>query len=242
MTNIKAKNASFVFPLLGRDSRFPLKLEKKSALPSAGKVGGDIVRTSSGFSGVLALDSLNFEIQSGTRLGLRGHNGAGKSTLLKAMAGIFQPTEGSLTKSGSVASLFNLSLGLNREVSGYDNIILKGLMYGLRKYEIEALVPEIHDFSELGEYVYMPVKTYSSGMIMRLLFATATCLKPDIMLLDEWISAGDPAFRKKVDIKMKEMMSTVGIVVVASHDDKRLEKWSNRIMTLESGRIILDET
>lgn len=241
MVKIIAKDASFVFPLIGQDARRARVAERKTNLPTVGRVGGNIVKSKRGFSGILALDKLNFDFQSGARVGLYGHNGAGKSTLLRALGGIIQPTSGELEIEGRCASLFNLSLGLNREVSGHENIILKGLMYGLRKSEIEALVPEIHDFSELGEFIYMPVKTYSSGMIMRLLFATATCLNPDIILLDEWITAGDASFRAKVDAKMDEMIDTTGIVVVASHDEKRLRKWSNRMLTLETGRIISDE-
>lgn len=240
MVYIIAKNASFVFPLIGTDSRRTKRSMAKARSSDSRKVGGHIVSPKRGQFAVLALDHLNFELKPGVRLGIRGHNGAGKSTLLRAMAGIFQPTQGTMQIEGRCASLFNLSLGLNREISGYDNIIIKGLMYGLNKREITALVPEIHEFSELGDYIYMPVKTYSSGMIMRLLFATATCLKPDIMLLDEWITAGDKAFRKKVDDKMQDMMHNTGIVVVASHDEKRLEKWSNRLMTLEAGKVIAD--
>lgn len=241
MVHITATDASFVFPLIGTDSLRAKRGKNKALSNKNGSVGGKIVSPKRGQYAVLALDSLNFELKPGVRLGIKGHNGAGKSTLLRALAGIVQPTQGSLECEGRCASLFNLSLGLNREISGYDNVIIKGLMYGLNKEEITSLIPDIHEFSELGDYIYMPVKSYSSGMIMRLLFATATCLKPDIMLLDEWITAGDTAFRKKVDDKMQTMMHDTSIVVVASHDEKRLEKWSNRLMTLQAGKIVADE-
>ncbi len=238
MPHLIAKNVSLVFPLLGSDARFPARLAPDNGGARRNKVGGRIIEDDRGRRGVVALENINFDLQPGDRIGLRGHNGAGKSTLLRAMAGIYTPTSGELSIKGRVASLFNLSLGINKEVSGRENIIFRGLMQGLSKRQIEALIPEIEEFSELGDYIHMPMKTYSSGMVMRLLFATAAAFRPDIMLLDEWITAGDPEFRKKVDTRMTEMMDEAQIVVVASHDDARLRKWSNVLFTMDAGRIV----
>ena len=239
MVYIIADGASLTFPLLGSDAKFARKLS--GAPPAKQKVGGRIVTDDKGHRGIVALENLNFELQPGTRLGLKGHNGAGKSTLLRVMAGIYSPSAGTIETEGRISSLFNLTLGVNREASGRDNIIFKGLMYGLRRREINALIDEIEEFSELGEYLYMPMKTYSSGMVMRLLFATAAAMKPDIMLLDEWITTGDPEFRRKVDERMEQMVDDAHITVIASHDQARLEKWSNRLITMEAGRIVSDE-
>jgi ABC-type polysaccharide/polyol phosphate transport system ATPase subunit len=235
---IKAQEMTLVFPLLGADSKFPAQLEKKGATPRRNRVGGKIFTDQRGRRGVIALNKVSFDLQHGDRVGLFGHNGAGKSTLLRAMSGIYTPTSGKLTVSGKISSLFNLNIGINKEASGHENIIFKGLMYGMRRREIEALVHEIAEFSELDDYIYMPVKTYSSGMVMRLLFAIATAFKPDIMLLDEWITAGDTDFRKKVDQKMSEMVDEAQIVVVASHDENRLRRWSNKILHMEAGKIL----
>lgn len=238
MAYIKAKNVSVTFPLVGSDSRHGKRAGGSGASGSRKDVGGAIVRDEKGRSGIRALDGLNLDLRAGDRLGIFGHNGAGKSTLLRVLAGIYPPTSGDIEIDGHVSGMFSLNLGVNKEATGYENIELKGLMYGLKRREIRQLMPEIAEFSELGDYLKMPVKTYSSGMVMRLLFATSSALKPDILLLDEWISSGDTSFKEKVDKRLNEMLEVTPIVVIASHNKERLRGWATKVLTLSAGRVI----
>jgi len=137
------------------------------------------------------------------------------------------------------AGLFSLRNGINKEVSGIENIKLKGLMYGLKRSEIIKLIPGIIQFSELGEFIHMPVKTYSTGMVMRLLFATLGALNPDILLLDEWISTGDKRFNAKVNNHLEILFERTPIVIIASHNEKRIKNWANEIITLNKGKAVL---
>lgn len=236
MVHIIADHATLCFPLLGSDRRHVEDVKRGAAKSKDASVGGKIIRDSKGHPGVLAVDDFNVQLGHGDRVGIRGRNGSGKSTLLKMLGGIFPPTSGRVDIEGRIGGLFNLRLGLNSEANGYQNIILKGIMQGMRRKDIEALVPEIAAFSELGEYLELPVKTYSSGMIMRLLFSTATAMKPDILLLDEWVSTGDKEFREKVDAEMERIVEKTPIVIIASHNHRRLDKVSNVMITLEAGR------
>jgi len=234
MVSIIAHNISLSFPLVGSDSRFGRRLGKATAVPGA-DIGGRIILKNGTPSSVLAVDNFSVELKPGDRLGIFGHNGAGKSTLLRIFGGIYPPTSGDLKISGRVSAMFSLNLGINKEATGLENIRLKGLMYGLEPDEIEELIPEITEFSELGDFLNLPMKTYSSGMVMRLMFSTASALRPDILLLDEWISAGDTAFRNKVDERLEVVLDQTPIVIIASHNEKRLRKWSNRFMRLSQG-------
>ncbi|GAB5459477.1 MAG: hypothetical protein Hens3KO_25070 [Henriciella sp.] len=134
--------------------------------------------------------------------------------------------------------MFSLSLGVNKEATGLENIEIKGLMHGLGRREIQELIPEIVEFSELGDYLHLPVKTYSSGMVMRLLFSIASAFRPDILLLDEWISAGDAKFKRKVDERLEGMLDSTPIVIIASHNEKRIARWSNCMIRLEKGKAV----
>ncbi len=171
---------------------------------------------------ILALHDLSFNIQSGQRVGLVGRNGSGKSTLLKVLGGIYTPTSGSVVRSGRVSSLFNLSLGVQPDVSGRDNIYIRGLVKGWSRAEIQSRMDEVIEFSELKDVIDLPVRTYSAGMRMRLLFAIATSFSPEILLLDEWIGAGDASFQKKASERMKMLVDQAGITVIASHNRKLL--------------------
>ncbi len=229
MASIKARDASIVYPLLGPDRRFA-KPQVTDDIP----IGGRILRGK--YPGILAIDNFNIELEDGDRLGIFGHNGSGKTTLLRLLAGIYPPTHGTIKISGSTAGMFSLNLGVNKEATGLENIEFKGLMRGLTKREIAEMVPEVAAFSELGDYLHLPVKTYSSGMVMRLMFATASMLKPDILLLDEWISVGDGAFREKANEYLSTIMETSRIVIIASQNDRRLREWSNKLVYLEAGK------
>lgn len=235
MASIIAENVSLAFPLVGSDKKFGDNLKKQMDQKQAA-VGGQVLVNEAGNVGILALDNINLNLKDGDRLGIVGVNGSGKSTLLRLLAGIYPPTLGRVTVDGKVAGMYSLNLGINKEASGFENIKLKALMHGLKPKEIKEILPEIVEFSELGEFIHMPVKTYSSGMVMRLMFSTASALRPDILLLDEWISTGDKAFKEKVDERLDEMLNVTPIVVIASHNLKRIQGWATDILHLNKGK------
>ena len=156
--------------------------------------GGRIAAASKNVTVVTALKDISLEIRAGDRVGLMGHNGAGKTSLLRMLAGIYEPTSGRIQIRGKVSSFINLGLGLDVEATGAENILLVGLMFGLGFDEIQQLAPSIQEFSGLGEFLDMPIRTYSSGMQMRLLFSIATSVHAEILLMDEWLSVGDSDF------------------------------------------------
>ncbi len=184
---------------------------------------------------VRALDGVSFELKAGDRLGVVGPNGAGKSTLLKVLYGIYEPTAGKVGIEGRVDALFNITLGFRREATGRRNIVLRGLINGWSLDEIEAHMDEIIAFSELGDFIDMPLKAYSTGMAARLAFAVATSLEPEILIMDEWIGAGDQAFREKAKTRMNELAEKAGIIVLASHNHGLLKRTCNKILELDKG-------
>lgn len=202
--------------------------------------GGRIDRTGSGGRNVVvkALSGVSFELQDGDRLGLVGHNGAGKSTLLRVMAGVYQPVLGRVLASGKITSCFDLLPGLDPEDSGYENIVTAGLLLGMDHAEIEARVPEIEEFSELGEYLGLPVRTYSTGMLLRLGFALATSVDPGILLLDEGIGAGDARFAERATIRLQALVDRSRILVLASHSDALIRQWCTKAALMENGRLV----
>jgi ABC-type polysaccharide/polyol phosphate transport system ATPase subunit len=186
---------------------------------------------------VTALDGVSFELQAGDRLGLVGANGAGKTTLLKVLYGIYEPTAGNLEISGKVDALFNINLGFRPEATGRRNILLRGLINGWTEDQIAERTEEIIEFSELGEFIDMPFKSYSQGMGARLAFAIATTLDPEILLMDEWIGAGDASFQKKATDRMNALAERAGIIVLASHSNELLDKTCNKRLELDKGRV-----
>lgn len=239
MVHISARDVSVVFPLVGSDSRHGSKLRKQHERTGT-SIGGKIILDDAFPVGILALDRLNLDVRPGDRLGIFGPNGSGKSTLLRLLGGIYPPTAGHIDVQGKVSAMFSLNLGVNAEATGLENIELKALMHGLRRRQIAEMVPEIAEFSELGDYLHLPVKTYSSGMRMRLLFSIASALNPDILLLDEWVSTGDKNFRAKVEGRMQSMLDKTPIVIVASHDEKRVANWASRLIRMDQGRIFVE--
>lgn len=215
-------------------------LREKRALRPRGRrpprVGGSITGVGR-HRFVAALDGVSFELKSGDRLGLVGANGAGKTTLLKVLYGIYQPTGGRLDITGRVDALFNINLGFRSEATGRRNILLRGLINGWSKEKIAALTDEIIEFSELGEFIDMPFKSYSQGMATRLAFSIATAMDPEILLIDEWIGAGDASFQEKAKKRMDELAERAGIIVLASHNAELLKKTCNRTLELEKGRV-----
>jgi lipopolysaccharide transport system ATP-binding protein len=186
---------------------------------------------------VTALDGVSFELEAGDRLGLVGANGAGKTTLLKVLYGIYEPTAGSLEIRGKVDALFNINLGFRPEATGRRNILLRGLINGWTEAQIAERTEEIIEFSELGEFIDMPFKSYSQGMGARLAFAIATTLDPEILLMDEWIGAGDASFQEKATDRMNALAERAGIIVLASHSEELLKKTCNKRLELEKGRV-----
>lgn len=212
-------------------SRLSLAL-RRPKLPTGGNIE---VQGSRQF--VTALDGVSFSLSAGDRLGVVGANGSGKTTLLKVLCGIYQPTSGHVDISGRVDALFNISLGFRHEATGRRNIILRGLVNGWSEEEIQNRIDDIIAFSELGEFIDVPFKAYSQGMAARLAFSIATSLDPQILLMDEWIGAGDPAFQEKARARMNELADKAGIIVLASHNHALLKRACNLIVELDTGRI-----
>ncbi len=191
---------------------------------------------------VHALDHVTLTVKEGERVAVIGHNGAGKSTLLKVIAGIYKPSGGKLTVEGKVSNMFELSTGFEVEQNGWDNIYLRGLMLGLTPKQIKSKMLEIAEFSELGDFLNMPVKYYSSGMFVRLAFSTSTAFMPDILLLDEVFAAGDAGFIEKATRRMKEMVNVAKILVMVTHNMETALDICNRCIWMDRGRLRMDGT
>jgi len=184
-----------------------------------------------------ALDLISFRLEAGDRLGLLGSNGSGKSTLLRALAGILPPSEGLVYREGSLQALFNVNAGFSAHSTGRRNIYLRGLVNGWTEDQIAEATIDVIEFAQLGAYIDMPLNTYSAGMSARLAFAIATCFPADILLMDEWIGAGDRDFRKRADDRLKRIIEQAGILVIASHNIEILKNNCNKMLTLELGCI-----
>ncbi len=221
MTEIVAKNLSLNYPVLG--------------IGHTAMTGMPTTMTSGKTRYIAALKDISFNIQAGQKVGILGQNGSGKSTLLRVLGGIYHPSAGRLKVRGNVSSLFNLNLGIRPEYSGRDNIVLRGIIKGYKHREINALMDEIIDFSELWEFIDMPMRTYSAGMSMRLVFAIATAFTPEILLLDEWIGAGDKKFQEKATTRMNELVDKAGITVLASHNRPLIRSVCDTAIWLDRG-------
>lgn len=234
MTSIIASNVTVDFPIYGTGHR-----SLRQALFA--RTGGLIRHERTGRQHrviVRALDDVSFTLRSGDRLGLIGHNGAGKSTLLKVLAGVYTPDSGSLSIDGRVSPLFNSAPGLDPDDNGYENIKTCGMFLGMSSDEINRKLPDIVDFCELGEYLELPVRTYSTGMVGRLGFAIATSIEPDILLLDEGLGSGDARFAARAEARMQALIQRTRILVLASHSDPLIKSMCNRAILLEKGRLI----
>jgi ABC-2 type transport system ATP-binding protein len=184
---------------------------------------------------VQALSGISFSLVKGDRLGLIGGNGAGKSTLLRVMAGVYEPTRGRVRVEGQVTPLFEISQGLDMDATGYDNIFLRAAYLGISRREITNLIDDIAEFTELGEYLDLPMRTYSAGMMMRLAFGVATTIKSDILLLDEWMAVGDLSFLEKAQKRATSFVSKSNILVVASHSEDVIRRLCNKLLWLRKG-------
>jgi ABC-type polysaccharide/polyol phosphate transport system ATPase subunit len=228
---IQLQGVSVSFPVYQTGAR-----SLKKRLLSGGS-GGRIARDAYDRITIDALRNIDLSLSHGDRLALIGSNGAGKTTLLRVMAGIYEPAIGTVTIRGRVSPMFDIGLGIDPELSGYDNIRIRGLLLGLKTQEIEQLLPQIADFTELREYLDLPVRTYSSGMILRLTFAVATCFAPEILLMDEWILAGDAKFMQKAQTRIDAFVNNASTLVLATHNLSVCSRWCNKAAWLERGRV-----
>lgn len=234
MAKIKFIQAGVEIPIFNANSRsIKTRLFQMAA-------GGKLSADQGGHVVVRALQDLNFTLSDGDRVGLLGHNGAGKTTLLRVLSGVYHPTQGRVVSQGHVASLIDVSLGIDHEATGRENIFLRGSLLGLSKKEVVAKLDEIIEFSELGDFIDMPVRTYSSGMHLRLAFSVSTVIRPEILLMDEWLSVGDEGFKLKAEARLAELVQATKILVIASHSRDLIIKTCNRALWLEEGGVKMD--
>jgi lipopolysaccharide transport system ATP-binding protein len=234
-TSITAQNVSVEFPIYENSHR-SLK-NRMIDITTGGRIAKDISR----YPVVTALDGINFNIGHGERVALLGHNGSGKTTLLRVLSGVYAPTQGRLAIHGRTASLLDVSMGLDPDATGFENIYLRGIMDGLRPSVIRGKVDEIADFTDLGEYLNLPVRTYSSGMMLRLAFAISTSVEADILIMDEWLSVGDAEFSVKAKQRLDELVGQASILVIATHDPALVSRICTRSIKLEHGRMVEDK-
>ena len=236
MSSISLRDVIVDFPIYQGNAR-----SLKKALLRA-STGGRISRDAGNRVVVRAVDRMSVDIGHGERVGLIGVNGSGKTTLLRTLAGVYEPTNGTVETTGSISALFDIGLGLNPDNTGYENIVLRGLYMGMTPKEISSRVDEIAEFTELGEYLAMPMRTYSAGMTLRLAFGVATSVTPEILLMDEWLLTGDSHFLSKAKERLEHFVNRSSILVLASHTDQILLQWCTRLLLLDGGRLILDGT
>jgi lipopolysaccharide transport system ATP-binding protein len=200
--------------------------------------GGMMGSNEQGHIVVKALHNICLDLKEGDRLGVLGHNGAGKSTLLRVISGVYEPTGGSILVKGKVNSLIDLSLGMDSEATGIENIFLRGALLGLNRRWLSAKVKEIVDFAGLGNFIEMPLRTYSTGMQMRLAFSIATLQQPEILVMDEWLTVGDADFQEKAQQRLQEIIKKTSILVIATHSPELVQQVCNRMIRLERGALI----
>lgn len=234
MVSIVLENAGVAFAIYSGKYQSIRSRILQSA--TAGRIG----HGSHGRVAVNALEPISLRIREGERLGLMGPNGAGKSTFLRVASRVYRPTTGVATITGSVGTLIDMSLGINPEATGRQNIFLRAAMLGISRRKIREKLDEIAEFSELEDFLELPVHTYSSGMQLRLSFAASTILVPDILVMDEWLSVGDQSFRKKAERRLKEVVEGTKILVLASHDRNLLETTCSRGILLDHGKVAFD--
>ena len=234
MANIVFDNVTTEFPIYNASAR---SLKKKLFQIAT---GGQLNADQNGRVVVRSLENISFTLADGDRVGLLGHNGAGKSTLLRVLGRVYAPSSGTAHIDGKLGSLIDISFGIDHEATGRENIYIRGALLGLTRNEINEHMDEIVEFSELGDFIDVPLRTYSSGMHLRLAFAVSTIIRPEILLMDEWLSVGDEGFRLKAERRLSELVQSTNILVIASHSKELICHICNRVIWLEHGRIRMD--
>ncbi len=231
MASITFDDVSIEFPIYSLASRSL----KKSFVHLT--TGGKISTEARGAVVVRALQNISLQIEHGDRVGLIGNNGAGKSTLLRVVSEIYEPTSGSIDINGKVSPLLDVMLGMEHESTGYENIIMRGILLGLTEKKIKQKMDDIANFSELGDYLSVPLRTYSAGMKVRLAFGAATSVDPEILVLDEVVGAGDAGFMNKAKKRLDQLVEKSSIVLFAAHSDEIIKRFCNKVVLLESGSV-----
>jgi len=229
---ISLRDVNLEYPVFDADRSFRTTLLR-------GSVGGLIGRSRGGRprTVVRALSDLNLDILNGDRVGLMGPNGAGKSTLLRVLAGAYQPSSGELIVRGRVSTLLGMGVGIDVDETGHENIVTGCLLLGLDKRDSERVLEDVVSFCELGQYIHMPVRTYSSGMLVRLMFGIATSINPDILLIDEVLGVGDARFAAKAEARVTKLMTQASALVLASHGNELLRRFCNKGLFLVEGTL-----
>ena len=235
MASIELKDVIVDFPIYNANTRSFKNTVLKATI--GGKV--DIYEQN---INIRALDGIAFTLKDGDRLGLVGHNGAGKSTLLRLLGKVYIPCAGTARIEGSIGSLIAISLGIDQEATGRENIYIRGSLLGLKKQEIEQKIGQFIELCDLGSFIDLPIRTYSTGMQMRLAFAVSTMIRPDILIMDEWLSVGDESFRSKAESRMVDLVNNAQILIIASHSKELIKNTCNRVIWLEHGKIKMDGT
>jgi ABC-2 type transport system ATP-binding protein len=230
MASITLTNASVEIPVfaVGNNSLKTTLLRKA--------VGGKFAQTGHNLL-INALTDVSLEVRDGERIGLVGQNGAGKTTLLRVLAGVYPPTSGTVQVIGRVSPMFDISLGMSPDATGIENIKVCGALWGLSRADIAAGIDDITEFTELGDYLKIPVRTYSAGMLLRLSFAIATLRQPEILLLDEVIGVGDASFMAKAKSRLQQIASRAQILVISSHSDDIIRAFCDKVIWLDKGGI-----
>jgi ABC-type polysaccharide/polyol phosphate transport system ATPase subunit len=230
MACLEVENVSLTYPIYGAHGR-----SFKSTLVQMAT--GGRLHSKNGNLIVEALKEVSFKLEKGDRLALLGHNGAGKSTLLKVLARIFQPTKGRVNVQGSTHCLFDIMMGMDHELNGYENIMLRGLILGLSREEIRTIVPRVEEFAELGDFMKMPLKSYSAGMKIRLAFGIITSVASEILLIDEIVNVGDAQFVERAKVRMKSLVLQSEFMVLSTHDLSMVREFCNKALWLKEGSI-----
>ena len=231
MSKIQLEDIVVEFPIYNMSSR-----SFKKAVLNIG-TGGKISNDSRNRVVIQSLRHINLELNDGDRVGLIGHNGSGKTTLLRVLAGIYEPVQGRIHIEGRITPLLESSLGMDPDVNGYENIFLRGLYLGLDLAKLNDNIEEIAEFTELGDYLSMPIRTYSAGMQLRLAFGVATSLAPEILLLDEWFGAGDAHFLEKAQKRFEGFADQSKIIVLATHSVEIINRMCNKVVLLDKGEL-----
>ncbi|MDC0348962.1 ABC transporter ATP-binding protein [Alphaproteobacteria bacterium] len=230
MSTISLKNVSLNFPIFNAN-----KFSFRNAIVN--KLGGSLAKEGKSLQIVQALKGINLEAQKGDRIGLIGHNGSGKSTLMRTIAGIYTPTSGVLKVEGTISTLFGTSIYASEEMTGDENLFLGSLIFGKNYKEAKDGMEKLREFTELGDYLNLPQRTYSEGMKVRIGFAVATNFDPDILLIDEIFGAGDKDFAKKSQEKIESLIEKSNTFLFASHSDELIKRFCNKAILMSHGEM-----